>query len=452
MQSPAPPRSRLAALPILASLALLPAAVVASAGCASSPAIRAAEQGQYEGLRASVAADVQAGRFGLREAAAFARAVAQGEVQRAKGDEGAQRIRSFVSCAREVDDVLDKRADTRDDLGAVAAMVRIDAGIASAGGFSRWARTSPTAPESAWRALGARALVSGDDGALRRKLIADPDEEVRRGALRAALEAADPDDTEAVIEAARVDPSAGARAQAIRAAGVIGGERAVLALKDIWPRADESVRESIVDAWATHASFNTGGRRELVWVINRHHSRASIAASIALMRAGGESGVEAQGALEHAVNEGPTADRIRAIEAAPLSLPALREAVAKAETESDEAVAVAAMVRRFEASSDVGGAVGAARQELADTLLKLADASGAGALGAKGALARAHDRRILPILERDSIAGEQKTRAEAGTALAVLGDLPRAAVVAADPEPRVRVTVACAILRAWAAM
>jgi hypothetical protein len=438
--------------PALRSLLLpLLAAAVSATGCAGSPAVRAAEQGQYQGLRASLAAELREGNLGIGEAAAFAKAVARGEVTRAKGVEGAQQIRAFASCAREVDDVLDKRADTRDDLGAVAALMRVDAGLTSAGGFSRWAHTSPHGPEAAWRALGARSLTSGDDGHQRRKMMADPDEEVRRGALRAALEAGDPDDTDAVLEAARVDPSPAARAQAIRAAGVIGGERAVLALKDLWPRADEAGRESIVDAWGTHASFNAGGRRELVWVLDRQKGRAALAASIVLLRAGGEGAAEAAGALERAVKEGPTADRQRAIEAAPLSQPTFRAAVAKAEADPDEAVAVAALTRRFKAPPELGGPEGKAREELAVRFLKLAEAGGPGAVGAKGALAWAHDQRLLPILERDSVAKDAKTRAEAGMALAVFGDLPRAAVVAADPEAGVRASVACAILRAWAA-
>ena len=289
--------------PRLASFAVLPIAVAAFAatGCAASTFVRAAEQGNYEGLRASLSADVEQGRIGIGEAARFARAVASGEVERAKGQEGAQRIRALLSCAREVDDALDRRADTRDALGAVAALVRLDAGIASAGRFSRWARVPVDAPEAAWRALGARSLTSGDDGDLRRAMFADPDEDVRRSALRAALEAADPADVEGVLESARVDPSPAARAA------------------------------------------------------------------------------------------------------------------------------------------------------LSAKLLKLADGHGPGSLAAKGALARAHDPRLLPILQRDGAAKSDKTRAEAGTALAVYGDLARAAVVAADPEPRVRVTVACAILRAWAA-
>lgn len=446
MHLPESPRSRAR----FALFSLLVAAL-APLGCAPTPAARAAEQGQFDGLRASLAAEVQQGQLGPRQAASFAKALARGEVRRAKGEEGAQRIRDFAICAREVEGALDDRADTHDALGAVAALVLLDAGVSSPGSYSRWVKADAHGPEAAWRAPGARSLSGGSDGPLRRQMIADADEEVRRSALHAALAAADPEDTEAVLEAARVDPSAAARAQAIRAAGAIGGERAVLALVDLWPHADEAARESIVAAWAMHPSFNSGGRRELIKVVDRGHGRAAIAASLTLMRAGGDGADGARGALERAVREGPSAARVRAIEVAPLALSPMREAVLKASTESDEAVAAAATARLFESPPELGGPVDAtARASLAERLLKLAE-SGAGSLTARGALARAHDPRLLPLLTRDGEAKEQKTRAEAGAALAVYGDLPRAAVVAADPEPRVRVAVACAILRAWAA-
>jgi hypothetical protein len=433
------------------SIVLLAAAALASTGCASA-AVRAAEQGKYEGLRASLAAELSRGSLGLGESVSFAKAVARREIEHAKGAEGAQRVRDLRSCAHELDDVLDARADTYDDIGAVAAMVRVEAGLTSAGHFSRWARTSSLGPTAAWRPLGARALVSGDDAELRRKLILDADEEVRRGALRAALEADDPQDAEAVLEAARVDPSPAARAQAIRAAGAIGGARAVLALKDLWAHGDDAVREALVDAWASHGAFNSGGRRELGWVVETQHGRPVIGAASILVRAGGEGAAEAAGVLERTVKEGPSADRIRAIESSPLRLEGLRAAIAGVEADPDEAVAVAALARRFEAPADLGGPADAKTREAMTTkLLAVAGGTGGGALVAKGALARAHEPRLLPILEKDGVATDQKTRAEAGTALAVLGDLRRAAVVAADPEPRVRVAVSCAILRAWAA-
>ena len=98
---------------------LLPLSLLGLAHCAASPNMRAAEEGRYVGLRAAVAADVQQGRLDPRDAILLARAVARGEVARAQGDEGAQRIRDFGTCAAEIDGALERRADKRDTLGAV---------------------------------------------------------------------------------------------------------------------------------------------------------------------------------------------------------------------------------------------------------------------------------------------------------------------------------------------
>ena len=83
--------------------------------------------------------------------------------------------------------------------------------------------------------------------------------------------------------------------------------------------------------------------------------------------------------------------------------------------------------------------------------MPIAANNGPGAIVAKGALARAGVNRLVPYLQRDGAGRDARLRIEAGTALSVLGDLPHAAQIAADPEPRVRTAVACAILRAWAA-
>jgi HEAT repeat protein len=417
---------------------LLAALALATTHCAvTSPAIRAAEQGQYEGARTLLSGELAQGRLGPREAEGFARAVAKGEIAGATGDEGVLRIRGLERCARGLDSALGERAGTRDAVGAAAAMVLVEAGVRSA---SRY--------DTAFRPLGARTLTSHGDGELRRGLIGDPDEEVRRNALHAAAEAADPDDVEPVLEAARVDPYPAARAQAILAAGAIGGERVVLALKDLWARADTPAREAIVTAWAGERSRESGGGRELAWVVDTQHGPAALAAAEVLVATG--SG-EAAGVLERAIKDGPTADRVRAIEHVPFDQPALREAVAKAETDPDEAVVAAALGRRLEAPEGQGGAAkgSPARDAIVTRLLALAAGTGGGSSGARRGLARARVAEVVPILERDGAAHEPKTRAEAGTTLAMLGDVARAAVVAADKEPSVRVAVACAILRDW---
>jgi hypothetical protein len=432
----------------LTAVFALAAVAVSGAGCAANPRIRAAESGHYEGLREQLTADVQRGRLAPGDAVGFAKAVAAGEIERAEGPLGAQSLRDMVSCAKQVDAALDRRVGKRDALSPLAALVRVDGGAASADSWSSFAKLPPGDERAGFRALGARSLTGSGDGELRRALIADPDEDVRRSALQAALSAGDPDDLEAILEAARVDPSPEARLLAIRAAGGLGSERAVLALRDIWQRADAPVREAVVDAWTTRNAFNSGGRRELMFVVDRNKGRPAVRAAATLVKAGGEGSVEALGFLEHAVKEGPTDARTYAIELAPLSLPTLREAMRKAEGDSDEAVATAAMVRRFES----GHADGPARAELGEKLLKVADNEkpGPGWLSAVGALARAHDARVLPALEREGAAKDKTARIQAGVALALLGDMPHAAIVAADAEPRVRVMVSCAMLRAWA--
>jgi hypothetical protein len=430
------------------SLSLL---LLGTAHCGASPAMRAAADGRYQGLRAAVAADVQQGRLGQGDAVSLARTVAGGEVERAQGDDGAQRIRDLSACAPAIDGALERRADKRDTVGTVAELVRIDAGLDSPDRYAKWARSDPGGEGAALRPLGARALTSPDDGDLRRRLIADPDEEVRRGALRAAVEAADPDDTEAILEAARVDPSPAAQKQAIRAAGAVGGERVALALRDLWPRADEETRLAIVDAWRSSRSFTSGGRRELVWAATTERGWPAVAAAVVLVRTRGEGAGEAVGVVERAVAEGPVKDRLRAIDVAPLTIPALREAVTKASSDPDETVATAARVRLLDTPADQGGAAaGSERAALVAKLLPAASGSSEAAALAKAALARSKVPAVAPILERDGAASSAKTRAEAGAALAVMGDLPGAAVVAVDPEPSVRVAVSCAILRASA--
>jgi HEAT repeat protein len=439
------PASSSRLLPVLAALASL-----ASTRCAGSPAIRAAELGRFEGVREQLSAQVARGRLSAGDASAFARAVAHGEIARAAGEDGLTRLHELEPCVREVDTALGHRADKRDTIGAAAALLLVEAGLEAPGRYAAWAHREAGDPEAAFRPLGARSLVSEDEGDLRRRLIADGDEEVRRNALHAASTAADPGDVEAVLEAARVDPYPAARDQAIRAAGALGGERVVTALKDLWPRADASAREAIVAAWASPRSLPGGGRRELSWVVDTQRGPAAILAASALVHAGGTGAAEAAGAMERAVKDGPSADRIQAIKLVPMSLAPLREAVAKAESDPDEAVAVAALARRLETPAEHGGAPprSPAREAIIARLLPIASAAGLGAAAAREALAKAQISQITPILERDGAASDAKTRAAAGSTLALLGDLGRAAVVAADLEPHVRTTVACAILRA----
>jgi HEAT repeats len=425
--------------------------------CGGSASLRAAEAGRLAGLSAAVAAEVKRGELDADEAVELARAVLRSDVAVAAGDEGASRIRGLTGCARPLDGALEHRAERGDDAAAAAAMVRLEAGLSPREDFVRWASEAPGGPRAAFRPVGARALSGEADGELRRKLFLDGDQAVRLAALRAAEHAASPSDTDAVLEAARVDPFPMARTIAVRAAGAIGGERIVLALKDLWVTADPTLRQAIADAWGTPASLDAGGRRELSWVADTQGGSPAIAAAYALLRASNRAtpiptgpGVEgALGVIERAMKSGVTHERTFAITIAPLSVPPLQKAVIEASSDPDEEVALAAISRRLDTAFIQGGASRTDRPALITKLLKAASSSDKmRALVARNALARAGAREVLPLLDKDATSADAQARKAAGTAFVALGELPRAAVLAVDADARVRDGVACSLLSA----
>lgn len=424
--------------------------------CGGSASLRAAEAGRLTGLSAIVAAEVKRGVLDAGAAADLARAILRGDVAAASGDEGALRIRGLAGCARPLDRALLRRAEGAvDAVAAAAAMVRLEANLASREDSVRWASEAPGGPRAAFRPVGAVALWGADDGALRRRLFLDGDQAVRLSALRASQRAASAADTDALLEAARVDPYPMARIQAVRAVGVLGGERVVLALKDRWASADVPLREAIADAWGTPASIDVGGRRELTWAADTQGGAPAIAAANALVRAADHTlpipagpGVEsALGVIERAVKSGVAHERIFALTIAPLTVPPLQKAVIDASTDADEEVALAAVSRRLDTDLAHGGASPADRPALIARLLKAASsADKLRGLVARSALARAGARQVLPLLDKDATSADAQTRKAAGTAFIALGELPRAAVLAADADARVRDAVACSLL------
>jgi hypothetical protein len=441
-------RLRLVARAAIAAVGLL--------GCGASPALRAAEEGNLPELKRAIADEVRRGDLDADEARGIARTVASAEAENAAGPVGADRIRELLPCAKEIQGALERRAEANDEVGAVAAFGLLEEGLAtpeelgpralSAAGAAGSAKVGDTAA-AAWRAVRARSLTAPGQGQERRRWMLDGDEGVRVAALRAAVDAAEASDTEALIEAARLDPNQLARTLAIRALGAIGGERVVLALKDIWAFVDEPRRQVITTAWAAPRAIEAGGRRELLVVAETQKGTLGIAAAIALVRVGGAGSASALGVLARAIEAGTTRDRIFAINVSPLTAQPIREAVVKAQADSDEAVAIAAISRRVEASG-AGSAKPPERAALVAKLLKMASGDSALAARARGSLARARVREVIPLLERDLASRSVSAREAAGLSLAGMGELPRAVVLVADPEPRVRTSVACSILNA----
>jgi hypothetical protein len=420
-------------------------ALSAALGCGGSAALRAAEAGRLVELRAALADELARGALDDEEARGIARAVAEGEILRARPPSGEARLMELRRCARHLEPALRERAAGADAIAPVAAMILLDAGLSdmkeAQEHAARMARAAEPDVAAAFRAVHARTLVGPGDGPARRKRLLDGDQAVRVAALRAAIVAADPHDREAVLDAARLDPYPLARTLAIRAAAQ-GGEAVALALRDVWVLADEPSREAIAETWASPRMMDAGGRKQLLWVIATQRGAPGIAAARALAHAGGAGAADAIGVLVHAIEEGTTNDRIYAIHAVPFEDASARAALARAKDDPDEAVAVAALSRQVEAlplsSTD--------RTAAAARLLKLAAGTTTRAILAKDVLARAGFRQITAILLRDAASTDDRLRGAAAEGLIALGERPRAARLLADPEPHVRAAAACAML------
>lgn len=86
------------------------------------------------------------------------------------------------------------------------------------------------------------------------------------------------------------------------------------------------------------------------------------------------------------------------------------------------------------------------RAEVIKKLLALAKTTGVRAFLARGALARAGAKEVLPLLKDDAKSDNDQARKSAGSSLAAMGEYGRAAVLAADQDERVRTGVACVLL------
>jgi hypothetical protein len=424
--------------------------VLLATGCGGGPALRAAEQGDLNAARRALTASAEQGAVDEGEARGIAREVLRREIKEARGEEGVKKLKELPACAEGIDDALEARAAQRDDVAAFAALLRFDARLIDLDELSDAAREALSSPgaASAWRAVEARGLVTPEHATRRRSLFIDGDEAVRAAALRASFDAFDPADLDALLEAARLDPHPPARSIAIDAAGNIGGEHTVLALRDLFVRVNEDERLAIVGAWASPRSFEAGGRAQIVRVSESERGPAQIAAAALLMRLPGPDAENAAGVIARAIAEGSTRERVFAIDAAKVDAPSVREALVKAQGDSDADVALAALRRGFEMyPADGEGARPKERAELTKKLMGMAKEKGVRALLARATLARAGAREVLPLLKEDARSQSDQARKAAGHSLVALGELGRAAVLAVDPDPRVRRGVACALLR-----
>lgn len=412
------------------------------AGCASSPAMRAAESGDRGSLSSALAAREKRGDLSNDEAAALAHAVADRDLRAGAGtpEQTLALVRDARPCARELDSALAARMRVHDEAGALAALARID----GQGLDLDDARDFAGDPDGAWRAVGARGLVRSEDRDARLRALVDPDPRVRRQAAVAARDDADPNDLGALAEAARVDPDPMVRTEAVRAIAVLAplpqGEVADV-LRDLWPEADEGLREDIAIAWASPLVWDSGGSEALRVLAASGHGAGVVEGAAAVLRTanlGGDVVIAAIAQMERAIEEGSRSRRLQAIAEAPLGRPELRAALAAAADGEDLEVRVAALARLAEAK----------QPDAVAKLEALASPGSPVAVRARFALAELGDRRVQAWIEQDLASADAEDRLSAVTSLAALGVAARGAPVFADADPHVRVRAACTILMA----
>lgn len=437
-----------------------------AAGCASGGAIRAAEAGDYAALRTSLDG---LGEVGLGDAQDIAERVLEREIETAQGPSGRRGLDALGACGKRVASSIDRRSQRDDELAAFAARLRLELGLAAPLAYAQ--RVDD--PEPHWRAAAARSMTvpapAADDrerddrvraGIWRRKLMLDPAGEVRIAALRAAVDAADPEDLPAVLEAARLDPEPEARLMAIQATGGIGTRRAVLALKDLWPRSDEPVKMAIVGAWAAAARKPGQGAPDRCTAEDPHarclalgqlqrisdlsDGMPSLVASLELLHdtAPSEAATpegNAAAVIERMIDGASTRVRIEAILSAPLSWAHLVEAIVAASEAHEDRIAAAA----FSRMTALGGAE---RETALAALREMAAGDGLAADAAKQALVDAADPQVVPLLAADVTSVSSTQRASTAERYAKLGQVRQALGFVADRDVAVRARAACAIL------
>lgn len=445
----------------LGSLAIL---LAFAAGCGNA-VISAANAGNMDDFRTKLDARVKQGDIDVGEAKDIARAMMSRQIEGAQGPLGVENVESIAPCAERFDGSLATRGSLEDEVGAHAILLRQQNGSVEPMAYSHMV----DAKIDAWRAVAARSLSLPNDATeegkkaskWRQQLMADTSRVVRLSAVRAAADAKDRMDTDAVLEAARLDPDPEVRLSAIAAAGAIGTREAVLGLKDIWANTNHEGKIAIVHAWATswRKPFHERGEQIKCMQPTVHASceawhqlqRASdvgsgmpaLLASLELIHdvSPAEAKVpegNAAAVIERLIDKSSPRVRIEAIKSAPIGWARILEAVVDAAKADEDRVVVAALTRMLELEKE--------RPEAIKKLQKIAKGNGLAARAARRSLAKAGDKSVVPLIEPKAKAVSGTERSEAAVDFALLGEANRAAAFLADADPKVRSDAVCAIL------
>jgi len=402
--------------------------------------VRSALRGSLSDLKRDIESAEHAGKLDRANVIDLAHAVAARELTSAEGAPGAARVRRLRGCARPLGHAMEQRAQQDDEIAAELTLILVERRVVDGPALvQRYARSA----NGAWRAVAARAAERPIDTDLRRAFYVDPDQRVRRAALATARQVHDARELEPLLEAARVDPDPQSQSLAVAASGAIGGERAVLALKDLWASADDPLRIAIVDAWSDPASLATGGARELSIAAERGGGLAAVSASYAQAHAGGPEATVANARLRRFILDGTDDEKRLALRVVTLD-PETEAALVRAAHEASPELQVIALGRLAVLPARRAEALSALRARVNETPSSPAAQSAHDA--ALRALADLGDHSISATLAAGLRAKSQQTRWDSARALASLDEYSRVAPGLADDDADLRSDLACTLL------
>jgi HEAT repeat protein len=422
-----------------------------TAGCAGGTIVDLARQGDLAGVKRSLASLTRDGSLLDRSVVErLSHATVAHDLSTVESEQAVRLVELLAPCAKGFSSELRERAKANDDAAAQATRVLLENGDVSLDTVIGRARRLKS---DSWRAAMARALVGPGWGRLRRSLVDDADERVRRGALGAAAIAKDPDDLPGLLEASRLDPDVSSRRLALEAIGALGGARVALTLRDQWSDADSETRLGIVGAWDAPRIYGAGGSRELTWAAETQDSKEAVAAAAALAghepdRKRGAKGAKSSPPpdedralgrvlLARFVADGSDSEQSYAIELADPTDPLAREALEKAASGEDRSLRVAALARLVRIES--------MRPKSLESLRALCVQKDDVGRAARDALVEARDLSVVPLLLADLSDEKEETRARAAEDLVELGQLSVAASSLTDESLDVRARTACAV-------
>ncbi len=405
--------------------------------CASPRVVKTALEGDLPALKRDVAAAQKRGELDEGTVRELALAVLRREISSLHGAYAPALLASFSGCAAHVVATLEDRAQAGGDVAAAADRLLLELGeLSPEEAIKRFA----TSEEGAFRAVAAQAAVGSEYGQLRRRLLLDPDPDVRAGALRATLAESDPKDTELLFEASRVDPDPLCRSLALRGLGQLGTLRAVRVLRDRFAQADETTQMSIAETWVLPNAMGAGGEAMLVWLAETGDGLPALSAAAGLVRQKGKHRELGVAVLVRLMEQGTLSERRVAIALAPLDSAPIIAALWRTNSKDTEpTLRASALSRLVSAPAEMARA----KQKL-KLLLGGKDEA---AFVAEQALARAGDESVAPALDQHLAKDGVDHRRLAALALLDLKRYSEVASALADEHPRVRASIACEIVQ-----